>query len=189
MCLKWNKSFPTQLPYGVIINFRMVLSIACILGNYFTYQCEYVKLFLVPNVAFASWSIISFFAHALDLQKNLSTNPDVYFYIPFAIIDFSIGLFGTIYYGLQSIFVISCFLEPMSFYDDSKIIQLLILFPVSFAPTFAVAWIHALFCILIFVKKLNLKELPIKEMVIEGDTISYMIPNLNSDKETIFSID
>uniref|UniRef100_A0A0N4ZI02 MARVEL domain-containing protein n=1 Tax=Parastrongyloides trichosuri TaxID=131310 RepID=A0A0N4ZI02_PARTI len=183
MELKLNLSFPIQKPFGIIMSLRMVLSICSALGLIFTYSYRFrIEILLILNVALTVWSIISFLAFILNLQKNLASEPGKYFYIPFAIIEFYIGIFGSIFYGLTAITCIYMTLNT-PYYGFSMIILNMITFFVSLGVT----CFYALYCLIILAQTQNIKEFSIKEMVIEGDKITYMYSSANEDIEP-FSI-
>uniref|UniRef100_A0A0N4ZQL2 MARVEL domain-containing protein n=1 Tax=Parastrongyloides trichosuri TaxID=131310 RepID=A0A0N4ZQL2_PARTI len=160
----------------------MILSIICVLVNIlaYDYRCQNIFLSNIPNILFTFWSIISFVSHFFDLQKNLTTKPNKYFYIPFALIDFSFGLFGPILYGIICIFSVDCFFRKY-YYNVFTSFQ----FILQFTSSLGVSCLYALYCLLIFVQTQNIKDLPIKEMIIEGEKITYMTPTKCEEKEPL----
>uniref|UniRef100_A0A0K0FZS0 MARVEL domain-containing protein n=1 Tax=Strongyloides venezuelensis TaxID=75913 RepID=A0A0K0FZS0_STRVS len=176
-----NWKFLTARPYGIILTGRMISSVTLtILMLSLRYKLHISEILTFINAFIGFWSIISLTAHFFNLQKNLSTVPDSYFYIPFAIVDFIFGIFGAILYTIETFIVFMGIINSYYYYlgDFLLILLTLVICIVS-------AVIFGYYSLLLHVQTQNIKDLPIKEMVIEGDKITYYTPSERNNEKTL----
>uniref|UniRef100_A0A0K0F431 MARVEL domain-containing protein n=1 Tax=Strongyloides venezuelensis TaxID=75913 RepID=A0A0K0F431_STRVS len=174
-----NWKFLTTRPYGIVLTGRMISSITLTI---LMWSLRY-KLYTSENLNFINtfigfWSIISLTAHLFNLQKNLSTVPNSYFYIPFAKVDFIFGIFGAILYTIETFMVFMGIINSYYFYLGDFLLMLLTL-----VICIVSAVIFGYYSLLLHVQTQNIKDLPIKEMVIEGDKITYFTPSERTNEK------
>uniref|UniRef100_A0A0N5BKH8 MARVEL domain-containing protein n=1 Tax=Strongyloides papillosus TaxID=174720 RepID=A0A0N5BKH8_STREA len=176
-----NFKFLTARPYGIVLTGRMIFSVIltillCALG----YKARTLESLKSINVFIGFWSIISLTAHLFNLQKNLSTVPGSYFYIPFAIVDFIFGIFGVIFYTIETFMLFMRIINDYYYYLGDFLLMLL-----TFVTCIVSAVMFGYYSLLLNVQTQNVKDLPIKEMVVEGDKITYFTPGERNHEKNL----
>uniref|UniRef100_A0A0K0E6Q6 MARVEL domain-containing protein n=1 Tax=Strongyloides stercoralis TaxID=6248 RepID=A0A0K0E6Q6_STRER len=168
---KVNLKFLLAKPYGILLTGRVVLSAVSVICFLIVERRIYLRSeFNFLNGFFLLWSAISVLAHIFNLQKNLSKLPNSYFYIPFALFDFVFGLAGIIFFSFESlILIVKAVTRNYYFYNYLE----LLIFMLAVISTIGSGCIFGFYSLLLHVQTQNVKDLPIKEMVVEGDKITY----------------
>uniref|UniRef100_A0A0K0F0K5 MARVEL domain-containing protein n=1 Tax=Strongyloides venezuelensis TaxID=75913 RepID=A0A0K0F0K5_STRVS len=177
MQIKFNQKFPLSSPYGIILTGRLFFScLLLIIICFMKYHYDGIGLVIWSTWFFGFWSALSFTAHIFGLQYNLSDSPGAIFYIPFAFLDFFIGLFGAFFHGIGTLICL------VSLFDAAR--HSTGFFINYFLATINCALLVIVFgyySLLIYRKTPNGKLLAIREMIVQGDNITHLnLPTINN---------
>uniref|UniRef100_A0A0N4ZSJ0 VKc domain-containing protein n=1 Tax=Parastrongyloides trichosuri TaxID=131310 RepID=A0A0N4ZSJ0_PARTI len=180
MIPKLNIKFPLLKPYGTILTWRSIFSIGLVITNLLGgYRCPKMYSFSSNDVIFSTWSSFSLISHTFNFQKNLTNKPSSYFYIPYAYFDFIIGIFASLYYLFESSMCIVCISNTYYYVGTLTLIFQIL----SFIMSTGAGCLYGYYSLLLHVQTQNIKDLPVKDMVVMGDKISYITPSENFEKQ------
>ncbi|CEF66003.1 Hypothetical protein SRAE_2000067600 [Strongyloides ratti] len=184
--LQVNWKFLIARPYGILLTGRMILLailvISILILKYRINDGEWLNLM---NALFLIWSIVSVLAHLFNFQKNLSKLPNTYFYIPFAYLDFVIGIIGIVFFTFESVTIFTGIIfHRYYFYYLGDFV----LFLLALTSSFVVGCCFGYYSLLLHVQTQNIKDLPISQMVVEGDKITYFVAANESSEKSLPTI-
>ncbi|CEF61883.1 Hypothetical protein SRAE_1000015900 [Strongyloides ratti] len=178
MQIKFNQKFPLSSPYGVMLTGRLIFSfLLIIIIAFMKYHYDGIGLVIWSTWFFGFWAALSFTAHLFGLQHNLSDSPGVVFYIPFALLDFFAGLFGAFFHCIGTLICL------VSLFDAAR-------HSTGFFINYFLATINCTllviffgyYSLLIYRKTPNGKLLAIREIIVQGDSVTHLnLPTISNN--------